>query len=97
MKILFTLIALLSQPVLACNQSEALFVAQIVEINNLESDTCLVSVEDFSYFREHALCPLSKGEISSRGISLAGSECDKSIGDILTGVAILNGTKIVLD
>jgi len=97
MKTLLTLIILLAQPVLACTQSEALIVAEISEITPLENDSCKVLLGDFSYFQEHVFCPLSKEEVLSMGITLEGSNCEKSIGDSIDGVVVFNGKEITLD
>ncbi|OUR99589.1 hypothetical protein A9Q84_00790 [Halobacteriovorax marinus] len=97
MKIIIALLILASQSTFACNNFEALIVAKITEIKTISTGTCLVSVGDFSYFREHALCPLDMSEILNSGITLEGINCEKSIGDSIDGVVISNGLKIVLD
>jgi hypothetical protein len=97
MKTLLILIVLLAQPVLACNQSEALIVAEIAEVTPMANEYCLVQVESFSYFREHALCPLTMEVIENKGLTLEGSDCKKEIGESITGVAISNGNQIILD
>lgn len=96
------LLLTLSFSIFACGTNEAQFIATVTEVETDSLTYCRakVSYESITYFSGHFFCPLSRADLIELGVSLPlinGHDCEISVGDQISGIAVMEGQQIYLD
>lgn len=96
--IILGLLASLS-PALACD-GEAQFIAKVGSRTFSLSQGCKVTLTEVRHFSSNPFCPLSLDEINTSELlvgTLNGHECAYDIGDEVSGVAVKQGARFILE
>ena len=95
--LLVTVISAAASTGLSCQQ-EAQIIASVGTVQQMNSTSCLVTVESIQQFNSSYACPLVIGEIGS-GIEVgtnSDGQCTFSSGDAISGVLYRNSAGVIL-
>ena len=79
---------------------EAQFIAKVGEANFRLGSGCRVTITEPQIYNENPFCPLMIEDVNSIGIEapvINGHECAWQPGDIISGVLVLKGDKIIIE
>ncbi len=93
-------VGLASAPSVFACEGEAQFIAQVGAANFNLSQGCKVVLTEVRHFSANPFCPLSLDEINTSGLlvrTLNGHECGYDVGDEISGVAVKQGSRFILE